>query len=56
MEKLAAEKSAEWKSFISKITNVSEAELDFELIPLSPPGFGIREKKTGVTVTETPEK
>lgn len=56
LEKLAAEKSSEWKSVISKDTNVPVEKLDFELVPLSPPGFGIREKITGTMVYEMPEK
>ena len=56
LEKMAAQKSAEWKSVASKTSGLSVSELDLELVPLSPPGFGIREKRTGTMVYETPEK
>jgi len=56
LEELTSQMTSRWKGIISQRNYVPESELDFELVPLSPPGFGIREKKTGTMVYVTPEK
>jgi len=47
LEKMATNKGAAWKSTISQQSAQPQTDLGFELVSLSPCGYGIREKKTG---------